>query len=111
VAALNALTTIGLDRTIVANKFATNDELKAHLDTVWTAELIRSFVVAVLVLASAFPISRFYGQSQLKVIIPFLGLTSLVHGFQNIGLTILRKQISFAGFSGTNLRRTSPEYR
>jgi len=96
VAALNALTTIGLDRTIVANKFATSDELKAHLDTVWTAELIRSFVVAVLVSASAFPMSRFYGQSQLKVIIPFLGLTSLVQGFQNIGLTILRKQISFA---------------
>ena len=62
----------------------------------WTAKLIRSFVVAVLVSASAFPMSRFYGQSQLKVIIPFLGLTSLVQGFQNIGLTILRKQISFA---------------
>lgn len=96
VAALNALTTIGLDRTIVANRFDTKAELKTHLDTVWSAELIRSFVIAVLVSASAVPTARFYGQPQLKVIIPVLGLISLVQGFQNIGLVILRKEISFA---------------
>ncbi len=96
VAALNALTTIGLNQTIVANKFDTKDELKAHLDTVWSAELIRSFVVALLVAASAFPMSWFYGQAQLSVIIPILGLITLVQGFQNIGLVILRKEISFA---------------
>ncbi|HUS11512.1 MAG TPA: oligosaccharide flippase family protein [Pyrinomonadaceae bacterium] len=96
VAALNALTTMGLDRTIVANKFDTKAELKAHLDTVWSAEVIRSLLIALLVSASAFPMSRFYGQGQLKVIIPILGLASLVNGLQNIGLVILRKEISFA---------------
>src|SRR6266850_1852229 len=34
VAALNALTTVGLNQTIVANKFDTRDELRTHLDTV-----------------------------------------------------------------------------
>jgi O-antigen/teichoic acid export membrane protein len=53
-------------------------------------------VVTLLVWASAFPISRFYGQAQLSVIIPILGLITLVQGFQNIGLVILRKEISFA---------------
>jgi lipopolysaccharide exporter len=96
VAALNALTMLGLDRTIVANKFDTRDELKAHLDTVWSAGLIRSLVITLLVAASAFPLSRFYGQPQLNVIIPILGLVSLVQGLQNIGLVILRKEISFA---------------
>ena len=96
VAGINALTTLGLGRTIVANKFDTTAELRAHLNTVWSVELIRSFVIALLVSASAFPISRFYGQAQLKVIVPILGLTTLVQGFQNIGLAILRKEISFA---------------
>ncbi len=96
VAALNALTTVGLSRTIIANKFDTTDELKAHLDTVWTVELIRTFIIALLVAACAFPMARFYGQPQLKIIIPVLGLTTLVQGFQNIGLAMLRKQISFA---------------
>src|SRR5260370_23368798 len=96
VAALNALTTIGLSQTIVASKFDTRDELKAHLDTVWSAELIRSLVVALLVAASAFPMSRFYGQAQLNVIIPFLGLINLVQGFQNIRLGILPTEIRFS---------------
>src|SRR6185503_6413080 len=95
-AALNAVTAAGLDRTIVANQFDTRDELRAHLDTVWSAGLIRGLVITLLVAASAFPMSRFYGQIQLKSIIPVLGLISLVQGFQNIGLVILRKEISFA---------------
>ena len=95
VAALNAMTTIGLERTIVANKFDTPEELKAHLDTVWSAELIRSLVIALMVAASAFPMSRFYGQPQLRAIIPILGLLSFIQGFQNIGLVILRKEITF----------------
>lgn len=96
VAALNALSALGLGRTIVASKFDTREELKAHLDTVWSVELIRSLVIGLLVSASAFQMSRFYGQPQLKVIIPVLGLITLVQGFQNIGLVLLRKEISFA---------------
>ena len=94
-AAANALTTIGLDRTIIANKFETQDELKLHLDTVWSAELIRSVVVALLVCVSAFPLAHFYSQSQLKIIIPILACASLVQGLQNSGLVLLRKEIRF----------------
>ena len=96
VGALNALSSLGLSRTIVANRFDTGDELKAHLDTVWSVELLRSFIIALLVSASAFPMSRFYGQDQLKLIIPILGSITLVTAFQNIGLVLLRKEISFA---------------
>src|SRR5215510_9481131 len=95
VAAVNALTTIGLDRTIIANKFDTQDELKAHLDTVWSSELTRSITVGLLIALSAFPMARFYGQPQLKVIIPFLACASAAQGFQNIGLVLLRKESNF----------------
>src|ERR1041384_3751559 len=44
VAAANALTTIGLDRTIIANKFESRDELKLHLDTVLAAPNIQTKV-------------------------------------------------------------------
>jgi lipopolysaccharide exporter len=96
VAAVNAVTALGLDRTIVAQKFDSSEELKSHLDTVWSAELIRSLIIALLVAASALPISRFYGQAQLIAIVPLLGLISFIQGFQNIGLVLLRKEISFA---------------
>ena len=95
VTAANALTTISLDRTIIANKFETRDELKLHLDTVWSAELIRGLIVTLLVVVSAFPTASFYGQQQLKFIIPVLACVSLLQGLQNIGLVLLRKEISF----------------
>jgi PST family polysaccharide transporter/lipopolysaccharide exporter len=95
VAAANALTTIGSDRTIIANKFETRDELKAHLDTVWSAELIRRIIVTLLVSLSAVPIARFYRQSELKAIIPLMACAGLVQGFQNIGLVLLQKEINF----------------
>src|SRR5262249_39647670 len=95
VVAANAVTTTGLDRTIIATDFERHEHLKRNLDTVWSAELIRGIVVALLVSLSAFPMARFYGQPQLKLIIPILAFTSLVQGFQNIGLVLLRKEISF----------------
>jgi len=93
---LNALTTIGLDQTILAHQFATEKELREHLNTVWSAELLRGFFLTVLLLALAYPTARFYGQPKLLILIPVLSLASLIEGFQNTGLVLLRKQISFA---------------
>src|SRR4026208_1107445 len=45
VAALNAVSSLGLSRTIVANKFDSRDELKANLDTVWSVELLRGLAL------------------------------------------------------------------
>ena len=95
VVAANAVTTTGLDRTIIATDFETREHLKRNLDTVWSAELIRGIVVALLVSLSAFPMADFYGQPQLKLIMPARACTSLIQGFQNIGLVLLRKEISF----------------
>ena len=95
-AAFNALSTLGFTRTIVTNNFETKAEIKAHLNTIWSLELVRSLLTALLIAASAFPLSHFYRQPQLKIIIPVLGLVTLVQGLQNTGMVLLRKEISFA---------------
>lgn len=95
-AGLTALTTIGLDQSILAGKFADKKDLQTHLNTVWSAELVRSVALTLLVIASAYPLARFYGQPRLSAIIPALSLSVLIQGFQNIGLVILRKEITFA---------------
>ena len=96
VAGLTALTTIGLDQSILSNKFADENALKSHLNTVWSAEIVRSLVLTILVIACAYPLAEFYGQPRLRLIISVLSLNVLIQGFQNIGLVILRKQIGFA---------------
>ena len=93
---LNALTTIGLDRMIVAGQFKSREEFNDQLNTVWSAELVRSLFLTLLLLLSAYPMAKFFGQPRLAGLIGILCLTPLIEGFQNIGLTILRKQISFA---------------
>ncbi len=47
---LNALTTIGLDRMIVAGQFKSQTEFNDHLNTVWSAELVRSLFLTLLLL-------------------------------------------------------------
>lgn len=93
---LNALTRIGLDQTIIARRFDDDNELRVQLDTVWSAELVRSALLSLLVLASAYPMARFYHQPKLLNLILALSLATFIEGFQNIGLTILRRQLSFA---------------
>jgi O-antigen/teichoic acid export membrane protein len=57
---------------------------------------LRSVFLALLVLASAYPMAHFYSQPKLLTLIPALSVAALIDGFQNVGLAILRKQISFA---------------
>ena len=95
-AALNAFTTIGLDQSIIAGKFKTEEALNSHLNTVWSAELLRTTFLALLMTASAYPIARFYGQPKLHVLIPLLSLSTLIQGFRNIGLVVFRKEVSFS---------------
>lgn len=96
VAGLTALTTIGLDQSILSNQFTYGDARESHLNTVWSAEIVRSLVLTMLVITCAYPLAEFYGQPRLRLIISVLSLNVLIQGFQNIGLVILRKQIGFA---------------
>jgi lipopolysaccharide exporter len=93
---LSALTTVGLDQTILARQFNDEAELRAQLDTVWSAEVVRSLLLALIVFICAYPVARFYGQPQLLSLMRVLSLAMVLDGMQNIGLAILRKQIAFA---------------
>ncbi|HZS05386.1 MAG TPA: oligosaccharide flippase family protein [Blastocatellia bacterium] len=94
-AALIAFANVGLETFLVATRFETDDELTTHLNTIWTAELIKKAGLTILLLLAVYPTVRFYGEPQLYVILPLISLTPLIQGFQNIGWLIERKQVSF----------------
>jgi lipopolysaccharide exporter len=95
VAGLNALTTIGLDISVIKTKFKSDEELSTHLDTIWTVELIRRLILAVILAAVAYPAARFYREEKLYQILLLFSLLPFIQGFQNIGLLIYRKKINF----------------
>lgn len=93
--AMTVLTNMGLDVSLIVNRFPNDSELSAHLDTIWTAEIFRRLAVALLLTLCASPASWFYGDARLSVIVLIFGLTQFVQGFQNIGPVLLRKRLRF----------------
>lgn len=95
VAAAGALSQIGLDLSLIVNRFSDDEEFSSQLNTVWTAELVRKCFLTLLLVALAYPTVKFYGDERLFYILLFISLTPLVQAFHNIGLVILRRKVTF----------------
>jgi lipopolysaccharide exporter len=97
VMALSALTSVSLDQAITSRDLdAEEGRLRTQLDATWTAELVRKLIVTLLLAAAVYPAARFYGRAELLFLLPVAALVPLIQGLQNIGLIILRNQITFA---------------
>jgi len=93
--ALAVLTSFGLDTAIVARDFQDERELSLHLDTVWTAEIVRKALLALLLVAAAYPTARFYGSAELVPVLCALAAAPVIQSFQNIGLLRHQKRVEF----------------
>ncbi|HEV7473086.1 MAG TPA: oligosaccharide flippase family protein [Pyrinomonadaceae bacterium] len=95
VAGLNALTSIGVEIPVIKRKFKSDEELATHLNTIWTVDLIRRTILAILLALLAYPVAKFYREVRLYEILLLFSLLPLIQGLQNIGLLIYRKQLKF----------------
>jgi lipopolysaccharide exporter len=95
VTGLAALSNIGLGISVIKSKFKDDEELAKHLDTIWTVDLIRRLLLALLMLALARPAAKFYGEPRVSQLLLVLSLLPLIQGFENIGLMIYRRSVHF----------------
>jgi O-antigen/teichoic acid export membrane protein len=95
VAGLTALTTMGLDIPVIKTKFKSDEHLATHLDTIWTLDLIRRTIIAILLALLAYPTAKFYREVRLYEILLLFSLLPFIQGLQNIGLIMYRKQLNF----------------
>ncbi|MBN1378926.1 MAG: lipopolysaccharide biosynthesis protein [Gammaproteobacteria bacterium] len=91
IAILELLSAFGFDVALIQNQ---NAERK-HYDTAWTMYVIFGIVSAVLLAIFAIPVSHFYTESKLVVVMLVLALGSLIQGFENIGVVDFRKGLFF----------------
>ena len=94
IAAGTALTNIGFESSIILKKFSNDEEQTRYLNTVWTAGLLRSLGLTAALLLAAGPVARFYRADVLGAL-TVLSFLPLISGFQNVGLVLLRKEITF----------------
>jgi O-antigen/teichoic acid export membrane protein len=95
VTGLSAITSIGIDISVINTRFDNDEELSRHLDTIWTVDLIRRLILALLMLLLARPAAKFYGEARVFELLLVLSLLPIIQGLQNIGLLLYRKSVNF----------------
>ncbi len=64
----------------------------SFLNTAWTVQVIRGFVLLLVATMIAWPLGSFYGQVEMYWLIPFVGLTAVCDGFASTAnLTMSRR--------------------
>lgn len=88
---IELLSDLGLGQNIVSNRRGHTQEF---YDTAWTLQLIRSLILAVICAAIAWPVSRFFKQPDLAIILPVASLMFVLNGLTSMGGALLQKQIN-----------------
>ncbi len=64
------------------------------LNTAWTLQIIRGFFLWLCCLLLAFPVAKFYGEPKLSWLIPIVGFTTVISGFNSTALFTLKRKIN-----------------
>ncbi len=68
----------------------------AFLQTAWTVQVLRAVGLFVITCAVAWPLSAFYEQPELILILPAAGLTQLISGFKSVALHTYSRELRHA---------------
>lgn len=87
---LHLFSDIGLQTNIVQSK---RGDDPVFLNTAWTVQIVRGIVLWLFCIGLAFPAAQIYGQPQLLWLIPFVGLGSIISGFNSTALFTLNRHL------------------
>ncbi|MEG3932454.1 MULTISPECIES: oligosaccharide flippase family protein [unclassified Microcoleus] len=88
---INLFSDIGLGPSIIQNK---RGEDPQFLNTVWTLQVIRSFFVWICLIIITKPVAIFYGDDRLLWLIPVIGITCVIGGFNSTATSSLNRQMA-----------------
>jgi len=100
--ALNTFSQTGFQAALVQKK----GDIKPYLDTAWTVQVIRGFVLAGILFGIAPYVASFFGEPMAAPLLRVLGLSAVFQGLTNIGVVYFQKELEFHKrfiymFSGT----------
>ena len=88
---LTLFSDIGISASIVQHD---RGEESDFLNTAWTLQIIRGFLLWFCCLALAIPVAKFYGEAQLSWLIPIVGFTTVIAGFNSTALFTFKRRLS-----------------
>ena len=88
---LHLFSDIGIGTSIIQHKHGDDP---AFLNTAWTLQVIRSFLLWFCCIVITWPIAQFYGEPQLLWLIPVVGLSTIISGFNSTALFTLNRHMA-----------------
>jgi len=100
--ALDTFSQTGFQQALIQKK----GDIKPYLDTAWTVQVIRGFVLAGILFGIAPYVASFFGEPMAAPLLRVLGLSAVFQGLTNIGVVYFQKELEFHKrfiymFSGT----------
>jgi O-antigen/teichoic acid export membrane protein len=87
---LHLFSDVGIFPSIIQNK---RGEEPLFLNTAWTIQVIRGFGLWLGCLLIAFPVAQFYEEPRLQLLLPIVGLNSILNGFNSTYIAILQRRM------------------
>ncbi|WP_448602875.1 oligosaccharide flippase family protein [Thermoleptolyngbya sp.] len=94
--ALVLFSDLGVAPSIIQSKRGDDPDF---LNTAWTIQVIRGFILWAGSLLIALPVASFYGQPELVLLLPFMGLFLVIDGFNPTKRITLNRQLSMRHIS------------
>ena len=91
VAFLDLMAEFSFDMALIQRQDAT----RRHYDTAWTMLVLKSVILAVVLVLSAGLIADFFDEPRLRVVLYAVAAAVVFEGFQNIGVVDFRKELTF----------------
>jgi O-antigen/teichoic acid export membrane protein len=87
---LNLFSDIGIGPSIIQSK---RGDDPSFLNTAWTIQVVRGLGLWICCCIIALPVSRFYGNPQLLWLLPIVGFSTIIAGFNSTALFTLNRKI------------------
>jgi O-antigen/teichoic acid export membrane protein len=97
---LQMLSDVGLGPAIIQSKQGESPHL---LNTAWTVQIVRGFLLTLLAAALAWPLSEFYNETQLLTLIPAAGAGLALRGFTSTRVYVLNRQLDLGRLTAMEL--------
>ncbi len=88
---LELFSDLGIGQSIIQNK---NGEESEFINTAWTLQIIRGFLIWLICLAITFPAAKFYQEPRMLWLVPIMGIASIILGFASPSPFILNRRMA-----------------
>lgn len=91
IAILELMGAFGFDFALITRPSAE----RRHYDTAWTFNALFGLFCALALLLLAYPAAAFFHEPRLAPVVLVLAISSLIQGFENVGVVAFRKELQF----------------